>query len=174
MCGPVLRAMENAVLIVTALQLRSSFRGIYVFRPRDREPSLRPDKRISARRADLKDANKGLVFIIDNDADVRASTRTLLSAVGYAVVEFATPSQFLSATHAAKPGCIVADQELPGMDGVALTELLRARGDETPMILVAGNGKQLASRAGRAGATAVLRKPLAADALTHWLEQVFS
>jgi AmiR/NasT family two-component response regulator len=43
---------------------------------------------------------------------------------------------------------------------------------ETPTIIVSANGKDLAARASRAGVAAVLCKPMAAETLIQWLEQM--
>jgi two-component system, LuxR family, response regulator FixJ len=56
--------------------------------------------------------------------------------------------------------CLVADIRLPGLDGVALVEELRRRGDRTPVVMVTGHGDiPLAVRAVRAGASDFVEKP---------------
>jgi CheY-like chemotaxis protein len=66
------------------------------------------------------------------------------------------------------------DYQLPGLSGLDLLDRLRARGFRAPAIIVSANGFHLQSRAAQLGVVAVLRKPLAADALCQWLEQIFS
>lgn len=98
------------------------------------------------------------VFIVDDDAEIRDSLRILLESV----------------TDGRDADCIVLDHNLAGMSGLDLVAVLRARGVITPVVIVSGNGKPLLARAVKEGVHAVLRKPLAADALLSWLEQVFS
>ena len=122
----------------------------------------------------MNDAPRKLVFIIEDDEEVRASTRALLEAWGYAVREFASAEDVIGSGDAGRAGCIVLDYNLSGMTGLDLVKQLRTQGIETPAIMVSGNGKQLVTAASKAGIAAVLRKPLSAEALEQWLEQVFS
>jgi FixJ family two-component response regulator len=113
-----------------------------------------------------------LVFVIDDDEGVRASTRALLEASGFPVRTFADAEALLAEGTAKEAGCIVLDQQLSGMTGIELVEALRAQGLLTPAIMVTSNGTQLGVRAANAGVTAVLRKPLAGDALEDWLTRI--
>jgi two-component system response regulator FixJ len=122
----------------------------------------------------VSDAQKHLVFVVEDDEEVRISTRALLEAWGYAVREFASGEEVITANDAGTAGCIVLDHNLSGMTGLELIRQLRADGVQTPAIMVSGNGKQLVAAATKAGIAAVLRKPLSAEALEQWLEQIFS
>ncbi|MBV8592385.1 MAG: response regulator [Acetobacteraceae bacterium] len=122
----------------------------------------------------MNDAFKNLVFVVEDDEEVRASTRSLLEASGYAVREFACGEEVIACGEAARAGCIVLDHNLSGMSGLDLIRQLRMQGIGIPAIMVSGNGKQLVDAAAKAGVKAVLRKPLSAEALEQWLEQVFS
>lgn len=119
-------------------------------------------------------AEHRLVFIVEDDEAVRASTRILLEASGYTVKDFASAEQLLAAGNAGEAGCIVLDYNLPGISGMDLIEALRSQGVQTPAIIVSSIGKQLIARAAKAGVVAMLRKPMAADALIQWLEQIFA
>jgi two-component system response regulator FixJ len=122
----------------------------------------------------VSDAGKHLVFVVEDDEEVRTSTRALLEASGYAVCEFASGEELIAAGSAATAGCIVLDYNLSGMTGLDMIQALREQGIVTPAILVSGNGKQLIQAANKAGIAAVLRKPLSAEALEQWLEEIFS
>ena len=113
-----------------------------------------------------------LIFVIDDDDAVRNSTRVLLEASGYSVRDFANAKVFLDETEGHEADCLILDYHLSGGTGMDLLELLRSRGVLTPAIVVSANGTNLAVRAARAKVAAVLAKPLAADALSHWLEKV--
>ena len=88
--------------------------------------------------------------------------------------DFADAEAFLLVTDGGDADCIVLDHNLSGMSGLDLIALLRARDVTTPAIIVSGHGDALLDRAAKTGVHAVLRKPLAADALLSWLEQIFS
>jgi FixJ family two-component response regulator len=122
----------------------------------------------------VNDAQTRLVFVVEDDDEVRVSTRTLLEASGYVVREFASGEEVIAAGDASTAGCLVLDQDLSGISGLDLIRRLRADGVQTPAIMVSGNGKQLVAAATRAGIDAVLRKPISAEALEQWLEHIFS
>jgi len=113
-----------------------------------------------------------LVFVIDDDQGVRASTRALLEASGFAVRTFADAEELLAAGTANEAGCIVLDQHLSGISGIELLEALRAQGVRTPAIMVTSDATQLGARAADAGIAIVLRKPLASDGLEEWLNRI--
>ena len=122
----------------------------------------------------MSDAKKHLVFVVEDDEEVRVSTRALLEASGYGVREFASAEDVIACGDVTAAGCIVLDQTLPGISGLDLIRRLRADGIQTPAIMVSGNGKQLLQAAAKAGVAAVLRKPLSAEALEEWLKEIFS
>lgn len=122
----------------------------------------------------MGDAGKRLVLVVEDDEEVRSSTRALLEASGYTVHEFASGEALIASGDAATAGCIVLDYNLSGMSGLDMIRQLRADGIQTPAIMVSGNGQHLIQAASRAGIAAMLRKPLSAAALEQWLEQIFS
>ena len=113
------------------------------------------------------------IFVIEDDGEVRSSTRLFLEALGYAVVEFESAEALLTATDTGGADCLVLDYQLPGLSGLELLDALRARAIRAPAIIVSGNGFRMQGRAAELGVVAVLRKPLAADALSQWLEEIF-
>ena len=60
------------------------------------------------------------------------STRALLEAWGYAVREFASGEEVITANDAGTAGCIVLDHNLSGMTGLELIRQLRADGVQLP------------------------------------------
>jgi FixJ family two-component response regulator len=119
-------------------------------------------------------AETRLVFIVEDDEGVRGSLRALLEASSYAVKDYASAEQLLSTANIREAGCIVLDHNLPGMTGLELIEVMRVQGVHTPAIIVSGSRQDLIARAARAGVAAVLRKPMAAEALMVWLDEIFA
>ena len=119
-------------------------------------------------------AKRRRIFVIEDDDAVRASTRALLEAQGFLVRDFADAETFLETADGRDADCIILDHILSGMSGLDLIAILRTRGITTPAVIVSGNSKLLPDRAAKAGVHAVLRKPLAADALLGWLEKIFA
>ena len=101
-----------------------------------------------------------LIVVVEDDDRVRASLSALLRAAGHRETALGSAEELLA--HGMPNGavCLVADIRLPGLDGVALVEELRRRGDRTPVVMVTGHGDiPLAVRAVRAGASDFVEKP---------------
>src|SRR5207245_11597791 len=60
------------------------------------------------------------VFIIDDDADVRASIAGLLKSVGLRSEMFGTAQEFLRRRRPDGPSCLVLDVRLPGLNGLVV------------------------------------------------------
>ena len=103
---------------------------------------------------------KGLVFVVDDDADHLAAASDLIEAGGLAVQSFGTAADALAALEGADPDAVVTDLRMPGMDGFGLIAALKARGGDHPVILLTGHGDVAqAVRAIREGAEDFLEKP---------------
>ncbi len=102
---------------------------------------------------------EALIFVVDDDRDVRESTRALLESVGFAVRIYASATAFL-ADRPPPGGCLIADIRMPEMDGLELQEELIRRGIDLPVIIMTGHGDvPLAVRAMKAGALDFIEKP---------------
>jgi FixJ family two-component response regulator len=62
-------------------------------------------------------AQSTTVFVIDDDADVRASIADLLESAGLRAETFTSAQEFLSRERSDGPGCLVIDFTLPSMTG---------------------------------------------------------
>ena len=63
-------------------------------------------------------ADPPVVFVIDDDAGVRASIQGLLKSVGLRSESFETPQEFLRSKREDGPNCLVLDVRLPGINGL--------------------------------------------------------
>ncbi len=101
------------------------------------------------------------VYLVDDDPGVLKALSRLLSASGYDVRSFASAQEFLAQHDPELPGCAVFDVSMPGLDGLALQEIVKAGGDQRPIIFLTGNGDIPKSvRAMKAGALDFLTKPV--------------
>ena len=108
-----------------------------------------------------KDAET-IVYLVDDDPDVRRSLQRLFKSWGLEVQTFASPEEFLAAELANKPACLILDLKLPGMDGIALQDRLQAMGLNIPIIFISAYGTVSESvQAMKSGALEFLEKPVA-------------
>jgi two-component system response regulator FixJ len=106
-----------------------------------------------------------VIHIVDDDADVRASTGFLLRSHGYATETYADGRAFLSAS-TLNEGCVLLDLRMPHMSGFEVQEALSDRKVDLPVIVMSGHGDtHTAAEAMRLGAVGFLEKPYAEDAL---------
>ena len=102
-----------------------------------------------------------LVFVIDDDASVRAAIADLLHSVGLGVEAFGSTEEFLQSERRDAPGCIVLDVRLPGPSGLEFQRTLDKSDVQLPIIFISGHGDiPMSVRAMKSGAIEFLTKPL--------------
>ena len=74
------------------------------------------------------------VFIIDDDAGVRASIQGLLKSVGLRSETFATRQEFLRSERSEGPSCLVLDVRLPGVSVLDFQGELTEAGVQIPIV----------------------------------------
>lgn len=115
-----------------------------------------------------------VVFLVDDDAAIRAALRRGLVAEGFRVRAFESADAFLAGHDPAVPGCLVADVAMPGMSGLELQSVLSARGSARPIIFVTGKGSiPMSVQAMRAGAVTFLPKPVRLGELAAAVREAF-
>ena len=81
-----------------------------------------------------------VVFVIDDDASVRAALSSLVRSVGLRVEVFASASEFSATKRTDGPSCLILDVRLPGVSGLDFqTELAKAN-SVIPTIFITGHG----------------------------------
>ena len=112
-----------------------------------------------------------VISVIDDDASVRAATNNLLRSHGYTVHTFASAVEFLRSAHWNDTSCVIADVQMPVMNGVELLTLMRTQGYGVPFIFItAFPDESVRARALKAGAICFLAKPFAAPTLINCLQ----
>jgi FixJ family two-component response regulator len=105
-------------------------------------------------------AVKPIVFVVDDDDEVRDALRFLLDSVGQESRLYASGMAFLEDFDPDAHGCIVSDIRMPGMSGLELQQALKERGIATPIIFITGHGDiPMAVDAIKSGAQEFLTKP---------------
>jgi two-component system CheB/CheR fusion protein len=120
----------------------------------------RTAKASAARRTDASDTS---VHVIDDDPMIRESMRRLFEAEGWTVLTYASAEDFLAVPRPHGAVCILVDNLLPGMDGVALVTRLRFEDPHLPAVMLTGHGDAATAVAAlKAGASDLIEKPASA------------
>lgn len=116
------------------------------------------------------------VLVVDDSPTIRGFARLLLRALDVTVIEAEDGEKALAAARAAPPAVVLADVNMPVMDGLTLTrELRRDKAlKKVPVLLLTADKSEDLQRKGReAGANEFLQKPLQAAelhaAVRRWL-----
>ena len=106
-----------------------------------------------------------VVYLVDDDAQVLRAYARLLREHGFATATFESSEAFLEQYDATRPGCLILDVNLPGLDGLALQRRLLEVG-ALPIVFLTGHGDVPTSvQAIKAGAEDFLLKPVSGDVL---------
>ena len=116
----------------------------------------------------------GTILVIDDDPAIAALIAEVLTDEGYTMQLAYDASSALAAIAAQAPDLVLADLLLPGMSGLELLRMVRARGHaDLPIILVTAAADRAASLITQ-GATACLLKPFDIDELLGYVERYVS
>ena len=115
------------------------------------------------------------VFIIDDDAGIRASVQGLLKSADLRSECFESAEQFLQRKPPDTPSCLILDVSLPGINGLDFQQQLRNAGLHIPIIFVTGYGDiPMSVKAMKSGAVEFLTKPLKRHALLDAIQQALA
>ena len=105
------------------------------------------------------------VILVDDDPAVTHAMQFSFDLEGLDVRSFRDGESLLAVDDLPEKGCLILDHNLPGMDGLALLDRLRAANIRLPAILITTNPRAaLRNRAAAAGVP-IIEKPLLTDAL---------
>src|ERR1051326_6669796 len=108
------------------------------------------------------DVSAPVVFIVDDDEDVRTALARLLRSAAYKASTFSSGAEFLASHESERPGCVILDLSMPDCDGLAVQKALLS-GDRPfrPVIFLTANGSISTSvLALKSGAVNFLVKPV--------------
>ncbi|MBW2690080.1 MAG: sigma-54-dependent Fis family transcriptional regulator [Deltaproteobacteria bacterium] len=112
------------------------------------------------------------VYLIDDDAEMRAATAQWLELAGYDVITYANAPTALAQLHSEIEGIVVTDVRMPKMDGMEFLARLNAVDKELPVILITAHGDvQMAVEAMRQGAYDFIEKPFAPERLLDVIQR---
>lgn len=115
------------------------------------------------------------VFVVDDDAGIRASIQGLLKSAGLRSEGFETAEKFLERKPLDSPSCLILDVRLPGVSGIAFQQQLKKAGIHIPIIFVTGHGDiPMTVSAMKSGAVEFLTKPFGDQQLLAAIQQALA
>ena len=112
-----------------------------------------------------------LVFVVDDDQDIRTSLTRALRQRGFEVEAFESAKAFLSGFDGSRSACLVLDYGMPDVNGLELQEELNTRGWPLAIVFITGHGGVRESvQAMKSGAVDFLEKPFRQSELVERIE----
>ncbi|WP_438852247.1 response regulator transcription factor [Brevundimonas nasdae] len=100
------------------------------------------------------------VYVIDDDASLRAGLADLLDSVSLNTRVFASVQDFLAEPRGDGPGCLILDVRMPGQSGTDFHQQMDRLGVHLPVIFITGHGDiAMGVKAIKDGAVDFLTKP---------------
>jgi FixJ family two-component response regulator len=120
-------------------------------------------------------ASLPVVFVVDDDTDIRQALERRIRAKGWRCRTFASASAFLSEPVPAAPHCLLMDMNQSDVNGREVQQQIAARSSRMPVILLTDyDAIPPALRAIRSGAPEFLFKPFDEDALHRAVEKAIA
>ena len=145
-----------------------------IYLPRIEAPSL-PDRAQSDRAKAL--CGSETVLVVEDNEAVRRLTQTILKAYGYHVLEAANSTEAfaLEKEHSGAIHLLLTDVILPGMNGMALSERLRALRPKLKVLFTSGYTADVIARRGVLQRdVAYLQKPFDPESLVAKVREVLT
>lgn len=107
-----------------------------------------------------------MVFVLDDDQDLREELVELIRAQGYRVTGLGSSSELKGLAQHVESGCVLLDIRLPGQDGLSVQEWLNSIDSPLPVIFISGvKDVPTVVECMKAGAIEFLSKPFGEMAL---------
>ena len=118
----------------------------------------------------------GLVHVVDDDASFRTAIERRLKHAGYEVETYSSAQHLLDRPPGVeKPGCILLDVQMPGLNGLELQDRLIELGSILPIVFVTGHSDiPTTVRAIKAGAEDFLTKPIPSEQMIDAIERALA
>jgi two-component system response regulator MprA len=106
------------------------------------------------------------ILVVDDDRALRTAIIRALQLEGYATIDAADGAQALTRVEEQRPDAVILDLGLPIIDGLTVCQVLRARGDRTPILVLTARS-EVSDRVNGldAGADDFMSKPFALEEL---------
>ena len=86
--------------------------------------------------------NQSTVLIVDDEPSIRISLRTILSGLGFGVVEAARGEEAVSLVRTAQFDIVLLDINMPGLGGIEVCRLMRKNAPLLPIVMLTVQGSE--------------------------------
>lgn len=115
-----------------------------------------------------------LVYVVDDEREVRVSLSFMLKTFAISSRPFSSAEDFLAELPQLRPGCVIVDVRMPSKDGISMLADMASAGIRWPAIVISGHAEvPTAVRAMKLGAIEFLEKPFSEQDLMAALERGF-
>jgi FixJ family two-component response regulator len=123
----------------------------------------------------MTDRDVAMIFVVDDDPQVRASIQGLLKSAGLRSECFETAEQFLQRQPPDGPSCLIVDVSLPGISGLDFQQQLKKGGIQIPIVFITAHGDiPMTVMAMKSGAVEFLTKPFEDQELLGAVQQALA
>ena len=123
----------------------------------------------------LSPPDEPTVFVVEDDENIRNILQLLVTSAGIRVETYASAEAFLEHYDLNRPGCLLLDICLSGMDGMELQQRLAAEKIAPPIVFLTGFGDvPTALQAMRTGAIDYIQKPFSAPILISRIREAIA
>src|SRR6266852_5729044 len=141
---------------------------------KERQNRMGEDSKMAVRAVETGE-RKDRILIVEDEDNARKGYEQLLQRWGYDVLGVASAEEVLAKFASYQPDTLIADVELPGMNGLDLLKQLGADLHDVPAIIITGKGnEERAVAAIEAGAFWYIEKPLKGPVLRALLDRALS
>jgi CheY-like chemotaxis protein len=157
-------------------------------RPGDKPPATAPGNRRSARNVEedsqvrprhllVEDRDHGctpnpVICVVDDDGSVRNAISRFVRSYGYLAYTFPSAAELLKSLRLDTTSCVIADVQMPNMNGMELQDELRSHGRHLPIIFITAFPQDaIEARVMRAGAVCYLTKPVDGPTLIKYIQR---
>ena len=106
------------------------------------------------------------ILLVDDEEGIRTVLGITLADYGYEVLKAAGGGEALRLFRDQKPGIVLTDIKMPGMDGIQVLRKIKEESPDTEVIMITGHGDmELAIESLKCNATDFITKPINDDAL---------
>ena len=87
-------------------------------------------------------SNQGTVLIVDDERSIRLSLRTILSNIGFTIVEAGRGEEALALVRTAHFDAVLLDINMPGIGGVEVCSIMRKTSPRLPIVMLTVQGSE--------------------------------